>query len=109
MGWSGCNSALETLDADLPIVTLPGDLMRSRDASAILNMIGVQETIASDVDEYVAIAARLGQDRAWRGSVAAKIASNKHRVYRDRSCIAALEAFLESAVYERLNNDIQNR
>jgi hypothetical protein len=30
--------------------------------------------------------------------MSARISSNKHRVYRDRDCIVALEAFLESAV-----------
>jgi predicted O-linked N-acetylglucosamine transferase (SPINDLY family) len=28
--WSGCNSALESLAHDLPIVTMPGPLMRGR-------------------------------------------------------------------------------
>ena len=28
--WSGCNSALECLSVDLPIVTSPGPLMRGR-------------------------------------------------------------------------------
>jgi protein O-GlcNAc transferase len=33
-----------------------------------------------------------------RTELSARIASKKHRIYRDRDCIAALEAFLDGAV-----------
>ncbi len=95
IGWSGCNSTLEALVTDLPVVTWPGALMRGRHSLAILRAIGVTETIAESLEDYVAIAARLATDRAWRGEIRAKIAANKHRAYRDRACIEALEAFLE--------------
>ena len=58
-----------------------------------------RETTARTVDEYVSIAGVLGRDAAKRAELSARIASNKHRVYRDRDCIAALEAFLERAVH----------
>ena len=38
--------------------------MRGRHSAAILRMMGVTETVATTIDEYVAIAARLGQDFA---------------------------------------------
>jgi predicted O-linked N-acetylglucosamine transferase (SPINDLY family) len=98
IGWSGCNSTLESLAHDLPIVTLAGAVMRSRHTAAILEMMGVAETIARDVDDYVAIAARLGRDAEARAAVRARIAASKSRVYGDRSCIAELEDFLERAV-----------
>ena len=98
IGWSGCNSTLESLVHDLPIVTLRGDLMRGRHTSAILEMMGLEETIAQSVDEYVAIAVRLGRSAAERTAVAGRIAASKHRVYRDRDCIVALEDFLDHAV-----------
>ena len=97
IGWSGCNSTLEALAVDLPVVTLPGELMRGRHSTAILRMIGVSETIAASVEEYVAIAARLVTDGAWRAGIRAKIAANKHRAYRDRACITALENWLDRA------------
>jgi len=97
IGWSGCNSTLESLPYDLPIVTLPGPLMRGRHGAAILRLIGINETIAGSLDDYVAIAARLAWDLPWRMAIKARIAANKHRLYRDRDCIAALEAFLDQA------------
>ena len=95
IGWSGCNSTMEGLTHDLPIVTLAGALMRGRHTTAILEMMGVTETITDTIEDYVAAAVRLSRDVGWRTTIKNKIAANKHRVYRDRSCIAALEDFLD--------------
>ena len=98
IGWSGCNSVLESLAHNLPIVTFSGEMMRGRHTAAILDMMDIRETTARSIDEYVSIAGLLGRDPAKRDELSAKIARQKHRVYRDRSCVAALEAFLDEAV-----------
>jgi predicted O-linked N-acetylglucosamine transferase (SPINDLY family) len=103
-GWSGGNTTLECLVHDLPVVTLPGSTMRSRHSTAILTMMGVGETIAADLGDYVEIAARLAREPAWRAAMKGKMSANKHRVYRDRTSIDALEAFLERAVAERASS-----
>ncbi len=95
IGWSGCNTTLESLPHDLPVVTMAGDLMRGRHGTAILAMIGVTETATETVQDYVFTAVRLARDVGWRMAVKRRIAAAKHRVYRDRSCISALEAFLD--------------
>jgi protein O-GlcNAc transferase len=96
IGWSGCNSSLECLAHDLPVVTLPGALMRGRHTAAILEMMGVTDTIARTIDEYVSTAVRLARDKEWRTALRGAIAASKDRVYRDRACIAALEDFLDA-------------
>jgi len=98
IGWSGCNSALECLSQALPIVTLEGATMRGRHSAAILRMMDVHDTIASSLDNYVAIATRLGQDAQFRQTISLRMAENTQRVYRDRATVTALEAFLENAV-----------
>ena len=95
IGWSGFNSTLEGLTHDLPIVTLPGPLMRGRHTMAILKMIGVTETIAETIDDYISLAVRLARDVPWRMAVKERMGANKHRVYRDRTSISALEEFLD--------------
>ncbi len=95
--WSGCNTTLESLLHDIPIVTAPGAFMRGRHTSAILNMMGVTETIASGIDGYVEISTKLGLDPAWRQFIRTKMALNVHKVYSDKSCISGLESFFVSA------------
>ncbi len=94
IGWSGCNSSLESVAQNLPIVTLPGDLMRGRHSMAILKMMGIEETIASNKEEYVQIAIRLGKDFQYRQYISEQVAENKHKLYGDLKPVRALEAFL---------------
>lgn len=101
VGWSGCNSALDAIAYNLPIVTYPRTLMRSRDASAILTVMGVKETVASSLDEYIDLAVRLGRDSDLRQKTADRISHTKHRLYHEKTCIAALEDFLERAIREK--------
>ena len=98
IGWSGCNSVLEALAENLPVVTLPCGLMRSREGAAILTMMGLKETIADTLDDYINLSVRLARDIEWRQSIYKKITENKHLVYQDKSCIDALENFLLMAV-----------
>jgi len=98
IGWSGCNSALECLPQALPIVTFEGATMRGRHSAAILRMIDVTDTIAATVDDYIAIATRLGHDTQFRQTMSSRMAENRHRLYGDRAPVTALENFLESAV-----------
>ena len=39
LGWSGCNTTLESIPHGVPIVTLPGEFMRGRHSSAILSHV----------------------------------------------------------------------
>ena len=103
IGWSGCNSTLEAINYDIPIVTWPGDLMRGRHTLAMLKMMGVEETIASSKDEYVKIAIRLGQDSQYRQYISQRVAENKYKLYSDQSPIRALEEFLLNAVQSSLD------
>ena len=83
------------------MVTLAGPLMRGRHAAAIFRMMGIEETITDTVDQYVACAVDLGRDAARRLRLRTTIAASKHRLYRDRNCISALEDFLDARARER--------
>jgi predicted O-linked N-acetylglucosamine transferase (SPINDLY family) len=95
--WSGCNTVFESLPFNKPIVTLPGKFMRSRHTYAILKMMNIEDTIASNVDDYISISVRLANDIEYRRDVSARLCRNKHKIYRDRKCIDALERFLVDA------------
>ena len=103
IGWSGCNSILECLVHDLPIVAFEGEWMRGRHAAAILDMMQIRDTTARSLEEYVSMASALGRDTVRRNEMSARIAANKHRVYRDGDCIAGLAAFFEAAVRKSSN------
>lgn len=99
--WSGGNTTLEGLANDVPNVTWPSPLMRARVTMAVLQRMGITETIAGTIDDYVGIAVRLAQDIPWRMSLKRRMAETKQRVYRDREYVNALEDFLGRALRGR--------
>jgi protein O-GlcNAc transferase len=98
IGWSGGKSTLDCLAQNPAIVTLQGRFMRGRHTAAILRRIGCDATIASSIDDYVTIAARLGTDAALAARVRGMVRERKHRAFRDTVSIRALEAFLQGSI-----------
>ncbi|MBD1847345.1 tetratricopeptide repeat protein [Cyanobacteria bacterium FACHB-63] len=100
IGWSGCNSTLEAIAHNVPVVTLAGELMRGRHTMAILKMMGMEETIASSKAEYIKLAVRLGKDAAYRQHLSQQVANNKQKLYNDLKPVRALEDFLLQVVHK---------
>ena len=73
-----------------PTVTLPSDQLRGRMAWALYRTLNLTDCVARDRAEYVAIAARLGRDRAWRAEVAAAIAARSAALWEDKETVRAL-------------------
>jgi CRISPR-associated protein Csy1 len=94
--WSGGNTSLDALACGLPVVTLPGAVMRGRQTAAMLEQAGVPELVAGDADEYVRIAARLGTDPVWRAALAARLTAGTAAVFDRPEPLAALQRFLGS-------------
>ncbi len=95
--WSGGNTSLDAFASGLPVVTLPGRLMRGRQSAGMLRLLGVPELIVSSPEEYVATAVRLGTDREERAAVSGRIKAALGNLFERDEPVRALEAFLERA------------
>ena len=95
--WSGGNTSLDALATGLPVVTLPGSLMRGRQSQSMLRAVGVPELVAADEAAYVEIATRLGRDAAGRRELSRRIIENRGELFEREEPVRALEAFLERA------------
>jgi predicted O-linked N-acetylglucosamine transferase (SPINDLY family) len=96
--WSGFNSTMEAIAFDKPVVTLPGPMMRGRHTYGVLRRLGIEDTVARDLDDYVDIAARIGADAPLRSAVVEQTRMREARLYDDREAIRSLERFLLHAV-----------
>jgi CRISPR-associated protein Csy1 len=96
--WSGGGTSLDALATGLPVVTLPGRLMRGRQSAAMLRIIGVEELIASDPDQYVALALRVANDREYRARLSSRIRDGLPRLFDRPEPADALAAALENMV-----------
>jgi predicted O-linked N-acetylglucosamine transferase (SPINDLY family) len=105
LSWSGGKTTIEAVAYGLPVVTCPGALMRARHSYAILKRMGIDETIAADMDAYVDIACRLGLDPDYRQSIRDLVAARSDRVFDDVGAVRALERFYEQAVAEARAGD----
>jgi CRISPR-associated protein Csy1 len=98
--WSGGNTSLDAFTSGLPVVTLPGRLMRGRQSAGMLRLLGVPELIASDAEQYVETAVRLGTNRPEREEASARIRSGLGNLFERDEPVRALEDFLERAARE---------
>ena len=76
---------------------MPGEMMRGRQSMGMLRLIGVEELIAADLDDYVRIVTRLCADSGWRSALSACIRERSSRLFDDPAPIASLEAFWRDA------------
>ncbi len=106
--FSGGHTTFDALTCNLPVVTCPGELMLGRQSYGILKMLGVEETIAYNEQEYIAIAVKLGLDQDWRYNLKKKIETNLDRIYNDLECIKGLEQFYQQVVQEKLAEQVNN-
>jgi predicted O-linked N-acetylglucosamine transferase (SPINDLY family) len=95
--WSGGNTSLDALAGGLPVVTLPGELMRGRQSMAMLRMLGVPELVATDAADYVRRAVEVAADPQRRSSLSGAILAGLPRLFDREEPLAALNDFLERA------------
>lgn len=96
LDFSGGVTSLDALWRDKPIVTLPGTLMRGRQTSGMLKLLGLDDLIAADHADYVRIAIRLANDPGLRAGLGERIRAAKRSLYRDQGVVVALAQFLRT-------------
>jgi Fe-S-cluster containining protein len=90
IGWSGGITAIETVGAGLPTVTMPREFRRSRHTTAFLTAANAPGLIARDIEDYVDLATNPERRReAVREMEPAAL-------FEDKGVVAALDEFLRS-------------
>ncbi len=96
--WSGGNTSLEAISCGKPVITLPGDMMRSRHTFAMLKLLSLEELIAKDQRQLIKIAIRLATDDSKYDQIVCKLNKNKKLLFNDMTPVLELEKFMENAV-----------
>lgn len=98
IGFSGYNTAIQTIESGLPILTREGRFLRGRLASGILRRLGMTELIAQTTDEYVGLAVKLVGDSEFQRRFCSDIVQRRAILYNDVASIRHLEDVLEMHV-----------
>jgi protein O-GlcNAc transferase len=96
IGWSGCNTLLDALTHALPIVTQPGQSMRSRHGAAILQSLGLEDFVCESRAAYIEAAVALGKSGGGRMRVRDAL-NARHGRLEGNASVRALEEHIVSA------------
>jgi predicted O-linked N-acetylglucosamine transferase (SPINDLY family) len=94
IGFSGFNTVMRALACQLPVVSCRGRFLRGRLGSGILDLIDLSALVADSPQGYVDIAVSLARRCAERDALRTRLAERVPSLYRDRTAVTALEAFL---------------
>jgi predicted O-linked N-acetylglucosamine transferase (SPINDLY family) len=98
LGFSGFNTALQAIEADLPVLAFEGEFMRGRLASGILRQLGLSELVATTKEEFIQKAIELVGDSRRLKQMRAEIVKRRDVLFRDLTPVRALEQHLADAV-----------
>lgn len=96
--FGGYTTTLEAFAAgSVPIVTLPHPMMPGRCTYGFYRIMGIDDCIASSIDDYVQLAVKLGRDRTLRAKVSHRIESRAPLLYNRMASIPEWTQFLSEA------------
>jgi predicted O-linked N-acetylglucosamine transferase (SPINDLY family) len=95
--FSGGNSSQEAFAMGAPIVTWPGDFMRSRVTAGCYKQMGLSDLIAASAVEYVTLAFKLAHDKDFKNRMQEDINANSYKLFERMEVVRELEAFFVEA------------
>jgi len=107
--FSGCATTLDALWMGVPVVTLSGSTMVSRQSASILHALSLEEWVAGGLDDYVDRVVEIGKEperrQYWRGRLRGAVAErlcNPRRFARELT--GALERVRETVLAPSAGN-----
>jgi predicted O-linked N-acetylglucosamine transferase (SPINDLY family) len=98
--FGGGNTSYEAFALGTPIVTWPSAFARGRITLAQYHKMGWTDCVVNSREQYIDLAVRLANDRAYRESIREKLRSTSHLLFEDPAEVRAIEAFFRKAVSE---------
>ena len=92
--FGGCNSSLESLYFNKPIVTYPSKRINGRFTYGFYKYIDIEECIVSSIQEYINLSVRLCKNKNFYNKIVDKIKKNKHKLYLDNNSLNDWQNFL---------------
>lgn len=94
-GFSGGNSSFDAIAVGAPIVTCRGAMLRARQTTAMLDIVGLSELACESDSAYVAQAIRLASNKDAQREVRSRLATGSAALFDDVAAVLALERMLD--------------
>lgn len=95
--FGGGNSSYEAFAMGVPVITLPSPLLRGRPTAAAYLRMGVTDLIANSAGDYVELATRLANDKAWYREMSTAIRSGGAELFEDGEVVDGFAGFFAEA------------
>ena len=95
--FSGGGTSLDAFSVGTPVLAWEGTMARGRQTSGMLRMLGIDELIALDEEDYVTKAVALCRDSDQRAALRERIAQQRSLVFDDVAAATAFADFLAAA------------
>ena len=105
IGFSGFNTAIQSLECGLPVIAFEGEFMRGRLASGLLRRMGLDDWVAATHSAFAGLAIRLIADESLGLELRRQIAQRRTILFNDLTPVWALEQVLLDAVAVRSQSD----
>ncbi|CAA7626360.1 tetratricopeptide repeat protein [Magnetospirillum sp. SS-4] len=96
--FGGGNSSYEAFAMASPIVTWPGEFLRSRLTLGQYIAMGMTDLVADSAGSYADLCLRLGNDPAFRAAMSARIAERSNLIFEDHGAVREIEDIFENLV-----------
>jgi CRISPR-associated protein Csy1 len=93
--WSGGNTTLDALTCGLPVVTVPGAMMRGRQSFGMLRQLGLHELIATQAQEQADLATAIAGDPPRRRAIVRQIGDRLPALLSGSDALSALTSTIE--------------
>ena len=90
-GFSGGKTSLEGFSTGQPVVTMPSRYLRGRLTYGFYRRMGLDDLIATSLDDYVEKAVRLGKDASYRTEAKARVVERAPRLWGTAESVRAFE------------------
>jgi len=95
--FSGGGTSLDAFSVGTPVLAWDGTMARARQTSGMLRMMGIEDLIATDEEDYLAKALVLCADASRRADLRERIGVQRSTLFADTAAINAFANFLEQA------------
>lgn len=89
--FGGGNTTYEALGLGTPVVTLPGNHLRSRISYACYQQMDFLDCVAHNIEEYINIAVNIGTNPEYRQIISQTILAKNYKLFQNQEALKEME------------------
>ena len=93
--FGGCNTTFESLDFDVPVITMPTKFINGRFTFGLYRHMGFIDLVADSPQKYVDLAVKCATNKSFKQNMIKKIKANKEKLFQEQASVDEWSDVLE--------------